>query len=60
MKHLKLRYLIVILMFSNAMFYAWGEGIFESWGFAPDNARETLRTLQQIEPDTLDITRKTP
>jgi hypothetical protein len=58
MKHLKLRWLILTLMFTNAMLYGWREGIFESWGFAPVSTQEPSRTLQQIEPDNVVITRK--
>jgi hypothetical protein len=58
MKHMKLRWLILILMVLNALFYSWRQGIFESWGFAPDSAREPERTLQQIQPDNVVITRK--
>lgn len=60
MKHMKLRWLILILMVLNALFYSWRQGIFESWGFAPDSAREPERTLQQIQPDNVAITRKNP
>jgi len=60
MKHMKLRWLILILMVLNALFYSWRQGIFESWGFAPDSAREPERTLQQIQPDYVVITRKNP
>ncbi|MEI6548734.1 MAG: hypothetical protein WCO34_00040 [Betaproteobacteria bacterium] len=59
MKHLKLRWLILALMLSNALLYAWREGLFEAWGFAPESAREPLRNLQQIQPDNMVITRKT-
>ena len=59
MKHLKLRWLILILMLSNALLYVWREGLFEAWDFGPENAREPSRTLQQIQPDNLVITRKT-
>jgi hypothetical protein len=55
---MKLRWLILILMVLNALFYSWRQGIFESWGFAPDSAREPERTLQQIQPDNVVITRK--
>ena len=58
MKHMKLRWLILILMVLNVLFYSWRQGIFESWGFAPDSAREPERTLQQIQPDNVVITRK--
>ena len=58
MKHLKLRWLILVLMLSNALLYGWREGLFEAWGFAPESAREPSRTLQQIQPDNAIITRK--
>ena len=58
MKHLKLRWLILALMLSNALLYGWRAGLFEAWGFAPESAREPSRTLQQIQPDNVVITRK--
>jgi hypothetical protein len=58
MKHLKLRWLILVLMLSNALLSGWREGLFEAWGFAPESAREPSRTLQQIQPDNVIITRK--
>ena len=60
MKHMKLRWLILILMALNALFYSLRQGIFEAWGFAPESAREPERTLQQIQPDNVIITRKNP
>ncbi|MEY2948296.1 MAG: hypothetical protein RL084_1693 [Pseudomonadota bacterium] len=60
MKHMKLRSLILILMVLNALFYSWRQGIFETWGFAPESAREPERTLQQIQPDNVVITRRNP
>ena len=60
MKHMKLRWLILILMVLNALFYSWRQGIFEMWGFAPESAREPERTLQQIQPDNVVITRRNP
>ena len=59
MKHLKLRWLILILMLSNALLYGWRDGLFEAWDFGHENAREPSRTLQQIQPDNVVITRKT-
>ena len=58
MKHMKLRWLILTLMVLNGLFYIWREGVFETWGFAPETAREHPRTLQQIQPDNVVITRK--
>lgn len=59
MKHLKLRWLILTLMLLNGLFYIWRQGIFETWGFAPESVREPQRSLQQIQPENVIITRKT-
>jgi hypothetical protein len=58
MKHLKLRWFILVLMLLNALFYIWREGLFADWGFAPDSVRETTRIQQQIRPDNVVIERK--
>jgi hypothetical protein len=58
MKHMTLRWLILILMILNGLFYIWRHGFFESWGFAPESRREPERTLQQIQPDNIVMTRK--
>ena len=58
MKHLKLRWFILILMIFNAVFYIWREGIFADWGFASETVCEPARILQQIQPDNVVITRK--
>lgn len=57
MKHMKLRWLILTLMVLNGVFYIWREGFFETWGFAPENVREPERTMQQIQPNNVVITR---
>ena len=59
MKHMKLRWFILALMVMNALFYSWREGVFASWGIAPENVREPQRMLQQINPENVVITRKT-
>jgi hypothetical protein len=59
MKHLKLRWLILTLMLLNGLFYIWRQGIFETWGFAPESVREPQRSLQQIQPENVIISRKT-
>ncbi|PUE16234.1 hypothetical protein [Limnohabitans sp. MMS-10A-178] len=60
MKLLKLRWLILVLLFLNGLFYIWQEGAFKAWGWAPPSAREPERTTQQINPDHIEIKRKTP
>jgi hypothetical protein len=37
MKHLKLRWFILVLMILNAVFYVWREGVLQAWdlGRAP-------------------------
>lgn len=58
MKHLKLRWLILVLMILNGLFYIWQEGAFTAWGWAPPSPREPERPLHQINPDHIEITRK--
>ncbi len=58
MKHMKLRWFILVLMILNAAFYVWREGVLQSWGFAPETVREPARMPQQIQPENILITRK--
>ena len=58
MKHMKLRWFILVLMILNAVFFVWRIGALQSWGFAPDTVREPGRQLQQIQPENILITRK--
>jgi hypothetical protein len=48
------------LLFLNGLFYIWQEGAFKAWGWAPPSAREPERTTQQINPNHIEIKRKTP
>lgn len=59
MKHLKLRWFILVLMILNAGFYVWREGVLQAWGFGPSTVREPERQHQQIHPENILITRKT-
>ena len=59
MKHLKLRWFILVLMILNAGFYVWREGVLQSWGFGPSTVREPERKQQQIHPENILISRKT-
>jgi hypothetical protein len=47
-------------MVLNGLFYIWQEGAFKAWGWEPPSAREPERSMQQINPDHIEITRKTP
>jgi hypothetical protein len=58
MKHMKLRWFILVLMILNAVFYAWREGVFVFWGFGPASVREPERKQQQIHPENILITRE--
>ena len=60
MRHLKLRWFVLILMILNAFFYIWREGGLEGWGFATHSAREPERKLNQIQPENIIITRNPP
>ena len=58
MKHMPLRWFILVLMILNAVFYVWREGVLQSWGFAPASVSEPERKQQQIHPENILITRK--
>jgi hypothetical protein len=58
MKHMPLRWFILVLMILNAVFYVWREGVLQSCGFAPASVREPERKQQQIHPENILITRK--
>jgi hypothetical protein len=59
MKHMPLRWFILILMILNAALYIWRGGVLQSWGFAPSSVREPERKQQQIQPENILITRNT-
>ncbi|MCO5104995.1 MAG: SPOR domain-containing protein [Burkholderiaceae bacterium] len=50
-----LRTLVLLLLLANGGYYAWSQGLLESWGFAPHQQAEPQRLQQQIRPELLRI-----
>jgi len=57
-----LRLAVIVLLLTNAGYYAWSQGWLRSWGLAPVEQSEPQRLAQQIRPETLRIlqARETP
>ena len=55
-----LRLALIALLLANAGYYAWSQGLFKDWGFAPQEQAEPQRMNQQIKPETLQILRVNP
>lgn len=56
-----LRWVVAVLLLSNAAYYAWSQGILQSWGLAAQSAAEPQRMAQQLHPELLQLlTRATP
>ena len=50
-----LRFLVLVLLLANAGYYAWSQGLLQSWGLAPAQQAEPQRLQQQIQPEALRI-----
>lgn len=50
-----LRFLVLVLLLANAGYYAWSQGLLQSWGLAPVQQAEPQRLQQQIQPEALRI-----
>ena len=53
-----LRLLVLLLVLANAGYFAWSQGLFGAWGFAPAATGEPQRLRQQIKPEALRILRE--
>lgn len=47
------RALILFLLLANGIFWAWSQGLFQAYGFAPEQHTEPQRLAQQIQPESL-------
>lgn len=52
-----LRLVAIVLLLANAGYYAWTQGLLQTWGLAPQEQAEPQRMAQQIRPETLRILR---
>lgn len=50
-----LRFLVLLLFFLNAVYYAWSHDLLQAYGFAPVQQGEPDRLNQQIHPELLII-----
>jgi hypothetical protein len=48
-----LRFIVLLLLVANGVFYAWSNGYLSQWGWAAKSQRETFRLNEQIEPDRI-------
>lgn len=50
-----LRFLVLLLVLLNALYYVWSQGMLEGYGLSPVEQREPGRLDQQIHPELLII-----
>lgn len=50
-----LRLLVLLLVLSNAGYFAWTRGLLSAYGFAPAAQSEPQRLIQQLRPDAVRI-----
>ena len=50
-----LRFLVLILILANGVYFAWSEGMLLAYGFGPAQQREPHRLEQQVRADALRI-----
>ena len=50
-----LRALILFLVLTNGVFWAWSQGMFQAYGLGPQQYSEPQRLSQQIQPESLRV-----
>lgn len=45
-----LRFIVLLLLVANGLFYAWSNGYLSQWGWGASSQREPFRLNEQIEP----------
>ncbi len=50
-----LRFFVLLLIAANGLYFVWTEGWLRTQGFAPAPQRETLRVVQQIRPEAVQV-----
>ncbi|MEN9398012.1 MAG: hypothetical protein RLZ81_2542 [Pseudomonadota bacterium] len=46
-----LRFAVLTLLLINGVYFAWSQGLFHAYGFAPTEQREPQRLAQQVRPE---------
>ncbi len=52
-----LRHLVLLLLSANILYFAWSEGLLQSYGLSPNGGREPHRIEEQLQPQALELTR---
>ncbi len=50
-----LRLIALLLILANGIYFAWSQGLFRAWEFAPAQQTEPQRLAQQLRPENLRI-----
>lgn len=50
-----LRLVVLVLVLANGLYFAWSQGLLQSWGAAPAQQSEPQRLGQQIRPEALRV-----
>ena len=50
-----LRLIVLLLILANGIYFAWSQGLFRAWEFAPAQHTEPQRVAQQLRPENLRI-----
>lgn len=48
-----LRFLVLLLLLANGVYFAWSQGLLRAYGFAPAAQAEPQRLTQQVRPEAL-------
>lgn len=48
-----LRFLVLILLLANGLYFAWSQNLLQPYGFAPAQQSEPQRVVQQVRPEVL-------
>ena len=52
-----MRFILLLLLLINGVFFAWSQGFLKDYGFAPGVVGEPLRLSQQIRPEAIRLLR---
>lgn len=54
-----LRIVVLVLILANGVYFAWSEGLFRAYGYAPKELGEPQRVQQQLHPQSIRILHST-
>ncbi len=52
-----LRFLVLLLVLANGVYFAWSQGMLKAYGYAPVEVAEPQRLAQQIKPEGIRVLR---